>query len=189
MLGSSHQVIWPWSTVSFLNTGSSCQECHHKKISINTTQLLLSNAPGLGREELKNPSTLKTNSKLAYASSTQIEVCRWEFIMSWSCSLFYTLATLYFGKGLTERVETTCTEGVKPMQIFPLSSCALVAKQHFNCDWYKQLGFNGNLSCRFKPSFYWCNLQLAGWLLALLFIGREGKETKQIGVFFLLSGL
>lgn len=85
--------------------------------------------------------------------------------MAWSCSLFYTLVTLYFGKGLTKRMETACTEGVKPMRIFPFSSCALVAKQqHFNCDWYKQLGFNGNLSRRFKPSFYWCNLQLAGFV-------------------------
>lgn len=189
MLGSSHQVIWPWSTVPFLNTGSSCQECHHKKISINTTQLLLSNAPGLGREE-KKPSTLKTNNKLAYASSTQIEVSRWELIMAWSCSLFYTSVTLHFGKGLTKRVQTACTEGVKPMQIFPFSSYVLVAKQqHFNCDWYKQLGFNGNLSLKFKPSFYWCNLQLAEWLLALLFTWRERKETKYIFIFFLLSCL
>lgn len=115
----------------------------------------------------------------------QIEVSRWELIMAWSCSLFHTSVTLHFGKGLTKRMETTCTEGVKPMQIFPFSSCVLVAKQqHFNCDWYKQLGFNGNLSRRFKPSFYWSNLQLVGWLLALLFIGRERMETKQ--TFFFL---
>lgn len=114
----------------------------------------------------------------------QIEASRWEFIMAWSCSLFYTLVTLYFGKGLTKRMATARMEGVKPMQIFTFSSCALVAKQqHFNCDWYKQLGFNGNLSSKFKPSFYWCNLQLARWLLALLFIGRQRKERKQIGGF------
>lgn len=96
--------------------------------------------------------------------------------MAWSCSLFYTLVTLSFGKGLPKRMETVCVEGVKPIRIFPFSSCALVAKQqHFNCDWYKQLGFNCNLSCRFKPSFYWCNLLGACWLCYLL---RE-KERKQ----------
>lgn len=183
MLGSSHQVIWPWSTVFFLNTGSSCQECHHKKISINTTQLLLSNAPGLGREEEKNPSTLKTNSKLAYASSAQIGGSRWEFIMAWSCSLFYTLVTLSFGKGLPKRMETMRAEGVKPIQIFPFSSCALVAKQqHFNCDWYKQLGFNGNLSPRFKPSFYWCNL-LGGCWLCYLLREKERKQNRSVDLF------
>lgn len=102
---------------------------------------------------------------------------------------FYTLVTSYVGKGLAKCMGTACTEGVKPMHFFPFSSCALVAKQqHFNCDWYKQLGCNGNLSHRFKPSFYCCNLQL-GWLLALLLFGRERKETKQIGgfSFFLFS--
>jgi len=109
--------------------------------------------------------------------------------MAWSCSLSYTSVTLYFGKGLTKCMETVCTEGVKPMQIFPFSSCALVAKQqHFNCDWYKQLGFNGNLSCRFKPSFYWCNLQLSGWLLVLLLeevlFWKKGNKTDWCGLFF-----
>lgn len=70
------------------------------------------------------------------------------------------LSLLYFSnfilwKRSPQRMETMRAEGVKPIQIFPFSSCALVAKQqHFNCDWYKQLGFNGNLSHRFKPSFY-----------------------------------
>lgn len=73
--------------------------------------------------------------------------------------------------------------GVKPMQIFPFSSCALVAKQqHFNCDWYKQLGFNGNLSCRFKPSFYWCNL-LGGCWLCYLLRERERKQNRSVDLF------
>lgn len=103
--------------------------------------------------------------------------------MAWSCSLFYTLVTLSFGKGLPKRTETMREEGVKPMQIFPFSSCALVAKQqHFNCDWYKQLGFNGNLSCRFKPSFYWCNL-LGGCWLCYLLRERERKQNRSVDLF------
>lgn len=99
--------------------------------------------------------------------------------MAWSCSLFYTLVTFSFGKGLP-----MCAEGVKPIQISPFSSCALVAKQqHFNCDWYKQLGFSGNLARRFKPSFYWCNLFGGCWLCYLL---RE-KERKQNRSVDLLS--
>lgn len=103
--------------------------------------------------------------------------------MAWSCSLFYTLVTLSFGKGLPRRMETVCAERVKPIQIFPFSSCALVAKQqHFNCDWYKQLGFNGNLSCRFKPSFYWCNLPGACWLCYLLG-EKERKQNRSVDLF------
>lgn len=103
--------------------------------------------------------------------------------MAWSCSLFYTLVTSSFGKGLPKRMETVRAEGVKPMQIFPFSSCALVAKQqHFNCDWYKQLGFNGNLSRRFKPSFYWCNLLGGCWLCHLL-REKERKQNSSVDLF------
>lgn len=39
-----------------------------------------------------------------------------------------------------------------------------------------------------SPVFSWCNLRL-GWLLALLLLGRETKETKHTGVLVFLVAL